>query len=228
MGKFADELKKAMTERNVGQTDIEQLADGKITQAGISAIFKKDSLPRLEAIDLLADILKRPKEKFREYALFDTIERELNRFGKTWKDIMPGALEDTVIKHRIPVYNIEDLKDSLSIKGYPVKKTDFTTSTDLKVSHHAYAVAVNSHILSPRVLRGEIAILSTRQDKQSIEDYGVIRTKRNLFIGRIIEGRSQITIETKVPYDISRLAKKDILFIHKIILIKKRDIPDSQ
>jgi hypothetical protein len=81
--------------------------------------------------------------------------------------------------------------------------------------------------LSPRVGEGDIAFFApSLKLKKNIMDYALVRIQEKLFLGRILEAQSYITLEMEHPYRIYQIARKEILYLHKVVIVLKPELEE--
>lgn len=224
MGIFATVIKKAMDEKNIKQADFRKLSGGRITQSGIGAVMRGVVPRALGAITQIAKVIGEKEENLRIYAVLDIIERETKRYRVKWGDVCKEVAKMYMGTHSLPVYDLDRLKECLSDKGYPAKESESYVEVATDYGPYAYAVKVDSDILAPRVMQGEIAIVSIKDKGKGItEEYGIVADKKKrLHVGRIIEHPHYVILETMRPYGISHMERKDIVFLHRVVAIQRK------
>lgn len=212
---LSSEIRKAMKEENVKQVDIAKLTKGVVRQSALSSILKGDIPNKPHIIDHIAVALKRDPNEFRRLAAMDIIDQKLRVFGLTRRDIFKK--EKAEKKYNLPVYKKSLLREGLDAKGYPKAKPASYIEIPFFYGTYAYAVAVEDTCLHPRVLPGEIMIISQDYNLNPTEDYGVVCIKNDMFIGVVREHVNFFIIETVSPYKSHQVFKKDVLYIHKCV-----------
>lgn len=221
MRKFAQEIQRAMLEKNLRQVDIEERSKGKVSSALIFAIFKRGSIPRKEVIDELSNVLGLPSEELRLLAIRDSVERDLQKLDLKWEDLMGLVREEKEQEHKVPLFSLRELKTSFNEKGIYTKKPAASLKTCHALSPLDYAVKVTTAIISPHVLPGGIAVFSPAYKSGYPEDYGIVRTKNAVHLGRIIESKTDIYVDTSLPFTTTQIPRREALYIHKLFLVLK-------
>lgn len=218
MSIFATELKKAIKEKNIKQLDFSEKTDGLISQSGISSFMKK-TIPSPDKIDKMAELLGKSSQELRKFAALDLINRVLEKYGVSNEEIFKDIQQVIKIKYQLPVFKLTSLLKSLSEKGYPIKEPDFIVNYTFDFGTYAYGIFFENYLFR-RVTPGEIAVVSPDYKKGPAEDFAVVRTKKQIFVARIIIHPLYVILEEMSPhYSTVHLKKSDILFLHRIVNI---------
>lgn len=222
MGVFADSIKAALLQKNKRIIDIVKASKGDITPTAMSS-FVAGTVPRdPNLIDKLANALGVSPEYMREQAVRDILERALDRYKVSEKAINKSIRESADKRFKLKVYNIEHLRSKLSVTGSPDGEPDMVIDIAKKYGENAYGALFNSSLLKPRILPGEIAILSgsyKRIPSEDPEEYGIVCKGSEIYIGRVMVNPHVVVVETREPHKIYTFAKREIKFYHKVVAI---------
>lgn len=225
MGLLSSEIRKEMAEQKLQQVDFDRLTKGVVTQSTISAIFRGATPTKPNVIDAIAIALKQDPKKYRRLVAKDLIDKKLAELDVSLEDICEVA--ERTQRFKLPVYDFKDLPLVLSTKGYPTRnpgKARNSITVPIDYGRYAYGIRVKDNALFPRVLPGEIAIVSQDHKTNPAEDYGILAVstgagENKIFIGKIREQTKFVIVEIMHPYSTELLKKKEVLFIHKIVAI---------
>lgn len=209
------EMIKVMKERSVKPIDIPKLAKGTITQSQVASILRGDVPKKPHVIDKIAKVLGADPAHFRKLAVMDILDKELETFDFKLKDLCDD--KSKLEENKIPLYRMSEIKDSLSKKGYPARTPKEYIKVPFFYGTYAYAVLIEDSSLFPRVFPNEAIILSQDYKLESVEDYGVVRTEKELYIGAVRDHVQYTVVESFSPYRTNLFKKKEILYAHKVV-----------
>ena len=215
MGLLSKEIIKAMAETGTKQIDFTELTGGVVKQSTIASILRGAVPRKPHVIDIIATALKREPDEFRRLAARDIVDKELRAFRLRMQDISES--KGSLAEYKLPLFRLEALRDFLTRQGYPKGKPVSLITVPVPYGKYAYAIAIRDNSLFPRVLPGEIVIISQEYKLESIEDYGIVGYDGRISIGRIREHGPYIIIETFTPYETKMIKKKDVHFAHKVV-----------
>ncbi len=230
MNLLASEVKKALDERNMKAVDAERASKGILNPGAITVIMRGNVPRSKEVLDTLDRIFDRPKGFFRTVAAAVFASREIANLGTTVRAVASYLIDGKVSStakaiptretYSIPVFYATDLKSVLDDKGYIKPRIKPAMSVELSTDYgpYAYGVLDVSSYMHPRVLSGEIAILSSMERQSPDQDFGVVGLKKGqVLIGSILTGPGMLTVTTSNPYSINSYRKKDVRFIHRVV-----------
>ncbi len=218
MGLFADELKRLMDEKGLKQVDSRKIAAIVVTQSTIAAIFRGFVPRNMEVINQIAKVLDVDARTMRILVFSDVVSGEMARYGLQVEDICKEYKVSSIKRHRIPLYNQSELLSAISEKGYPVSEGEYI---DLAIDcgSYAYAVKIETDVFRPRILPGEIAVMRGNVHFNGGDNFGIVKTLSKLYMGKIMLLENYVVVESLSPYEISHIRKKDVEFMHKVVMI---------
>jgi hypothetical protein len=212
--KLLNEIKKALRELNIKQVDIYKRSK-KLNQPTIGALFRGIIPHRPYIIDEIAKVLEKPAKKYRSYAVADLLDELLEEFEVTIGEVCETYKDKSTGAHQLPVYDLRTLHDAFSKKGEIEKSPAYYITARFDYGPGAYGVLIDDVFLAPRVNPGEIAIFSPTAKGGYLEEFALIGTKNQIYIGAIIETPTHVVLMTLKPFKGDKILKKDIIFLHR-------------
>lgn len=223
MGVFSSELKKAMIEKGIRLSDIPGLTRGRI-QISTAQSYLKGHIPKQPAvIDVLADMAGLSRQHLRICALKDKMEEEMQKLEVQRPAFLKSLRLAQASLHQLPVIGMEQLSGFLSSSGYPEGEPVLEIPVAPGVyDDYSYGILIADNFMYPRVMPGEIAVMSPRVEGPE-SDYALIGTRHHeLHFGRTIMHQHYYVVETRYPYTITHIRRADISFFHRNVGVIRR------